>query len=172
MGERVLTAKYQRPMVTELGSVSALTLSHSLLELSHFAQVGSGFAASVLGGGTTPSSPNAPNVTDVNQPPIITPSGGGGGSVNTLPDPTSTAGQGVGGVSGDPSGTATTGLGSGSVGTGGGGTGTGTGGAGVAAAASDGKTLPFTGYALALVAGTGLAATAAGQAVRRVTRRS
>ena len=167
--DREVGRVYERPTITDFGSLAELTQASLLAEAAHFATFGAAFAVSVMGGGPNsppgrgPESVPLPDITQSSpSPPEVTTATGGG----------SGAGGGAGGA-GIPTGSgAGTAPGSAS----GGGAGTSSGGGGnlggpVGGGGDSGGSLPFTGYGLALVAGVGLAMTAASRAIRRFRRR-
>jgi hypothetical protein len=145
---------YERPRVVDHGPFAELTRG-VLLEVAHYAQFGAAFAASVISPGG-PGVPHVPTPIDVPFTPQA-PSGGGGGG-GGLPGGTLVpSGGGAGGnvVTAAPA----------AAGPAGGG------GGGAAGSSGGGGTLPFTGYAVALLAGVGLVTAAAGKTLRRLARR-
>jgi hypothetical protein len=140
--------EYEYPSVTDYGSLAELTATiHPLLHGSRTAYA-AGFSAPTTPGG---GGGNGPVV--VSGPPQTLPGGtsGNGPVVNT----------------GGPLGSVNTNVGSGELGAGGSGGGTPSGGAG---SGSPGH-LPFTGFAVGVVAAAGAAFTVAGGVMRRVLRR-
>ncbi|MEA2478619.1 MAG: hypothetical protein QOJ07_541 [Thermoleophilaceae bacterium] len=156
---------YEEPRITDHGALRELTQAHMLVELSHFAQFGPAFAASVIGLPNTPSGQNSPTITDV----VSGGGGGGGGGGVTSTPPV------------DPSHSTASGALSAAHHTTHGGSGSGPGLSGNSAVAAHsgsgsdpggaGGKLPFTGFALAMAAGAGMAMASTGAVLRRVARR-
>jgi hypothetical protein len=141
-GDRSSGPAYEPPVIVDCGALADVTRSSFIDHVAHAAQFGTGFALSVVAGGHMPGGQGETTVT----PP--TSHGGTSHEVTTL---SGHAGSGGG----------STGVSSGAPGTNGSASGTGGG----------GGTLPFTGYAVSLVAGAGLAMAAASRLVRRLARR-
>jgi hypothetical protein len=156
---------YQRPAITDHGGLSELTrsISEHLNHVQHFATLGATFAASTIL--NPPGTPSVPTPDPGHLTPIEP-------SSNTIPpvvqgatqsDPTA-ATQTISDVVGTVHG-ATSSAGSTEAAVTGGGSVPGASGGG------GGGTLPFTGLAVALMAGVGLALASAGATIRRLARR-
>jgi hypothetical protein len=157
---------YVRPTITDLGSLVALTQDSILAEAAHFASFGAAFATSVIGGPNPPNNP--PIIPDITpsglSPGDVPPSTGGGSGAPSGGGVDSGLPTGGGGGSGSPGSGVAAGPGATSSGSGGAAT---SGSAGGASSDGGGGSLPFTGYAVALVAGVGLAMTGASRVLRR-----
>lgn len=155
--EQVSKDAYSRPRVTDHGSLVALTADFdanfvgSVAKVVLMAQVSMPLVTPGDDGSFVPSGDVIPDDGSGGTVPDTTPGGGGGGG-------------GVPSVPGSDGGGASPGGGEG-------GGGTAPAGGGVAVAADQGGKLPFTGYAVLVVAGVGAAFTSTGVAVRAALRR-
>jgi hypothetical protein len=139
--------QYEKPSVADYGTLRELTAALSGLPM------GMVTISSPLVPGTPPGGPDTPGASSSEaggSPPGLTPAGGGSGGDQA----SGGGGAGGGGIAGSETGGGGSGSGSGAAATGGG-----------------DASLPFTGFAVAMVGAIGAGMAATGTAVRRMLRR-